>query len=54
METANTLIIEAPKKTVSVALRRPLSIGEIWQHFVSRNKRPAIVTLSRGVARVTF
>ena len=54
METATTLVIESPRKTVSVALRRPLSIGEIWAHFVKRNKRPAIVTLSRGVARVTL
>ena len=54
MDYANRLIIETAKKTVSVELHRPLSIGEIWSHFVGRNRRPAIITLARGVARVTF
>ena len=54
MDYANRLIIETAKKTVSVQLRRALSIGEIWAHFVGRNRHPAIITLARGVARVTF
>ena len=54
MEYANRLIIETAHKVVEIALRRPLSIGEVYYHFVVRGKHPAMVSLSGGVVRVTF
>ena len=51
---ATTLIVETGRKTVSVALKRALTLAEIWNHFVGRGRRPALTTLSKGVARVTF
>ena len=54
MEYANRLIIETARKTLDVTLRRPLTLAEVYYHFVARGKHPAMVSLSGGVARVTF
>jgi hypothetical protein len=54
MEYATKLILEYANRTVCVALRNPMALADIWAHFVARNKRPALVTLSGNVARVTF
>ena len=51
---ATSVVIQTAQNTVSVALRRPLTIGEIWARFAISSKRPALVTLSRGVAHITF
>jgi len=54
MEYANRLVIETAHKVIEIALRHPLTLEEVYYHFVKRNKRPALVSLSGGVARVTF
>jgi hypothetical protein len=54
METANKIILEFQTRSVVATLHNPMTIGEIWAHFVARNHRPSIVTLSNHVARVTF
>jgi hypothetical protein len=54
VEYANRLIIETARKTVEVCLRHPLTLAEVYYHFVARGKRPAMASLSAGVARVTF
>jgi hypothetical protein len=54
MDYANRLIIETARKTLDVTLRRPLTLAEVYYHFVARGKHPAMVSLSGGVARVTF
>ena len=54
METARIIIIEKENRTITATLRHAMAIGEIYQHFVSRNRRPRIVTCSDNVARVTF
>lgn len=51
---ATTLIVKASQRLYRVKLRRPMTAGELWQHFVSRVRCPKELTLSKGVARVTF
>jgi len=55
MNLAHTLIVEGGGKEITVTLRRPLTLAEVWWHFTNgRALRPQICTLSKGVARVTF
>lgn len=55
MSLAHTLIVEGGGKEITVTLQHPLTLAEIWRHFTNgRARRPEIVTLSKGTARVTF
>jgi len=54
MDTATKIVLDFASRSVVVNLRRPLTIGEIWSHFVARNHRPTIVTMAHGIARVMF
>ena len=54
MTHATHLVIERGQKTYAITLRHPMALADIYYHFVARNHRPLFVSLSNGVARVTF
>ena len=54
MQLATCLIVESRRRSYAVALRRPMTLSDIYYHFVRRFRRPRIATLSGHVARVTL
>ena len=52
--TATQLIIEYKTREIAVKLSRPYGAAELYQLLVGRNCRPAILTLSGGVARASY
>lgn len=51
---ATTLIIETPRKTTTVLLKRALTLTEIYDLLWQLTSRRAVCSLSKGVARATF
>ncbi len=51
---ATTLIIETGRKVVSVTLRRPVTLAEIWDRFAQPGRNKPVCTLCKGTARVSF
>ena len=54
MHLATRLIVESRHRSYTVVLRRPLTLTDIYFHFVRRCRRPQIAALSGHVARVTL
>ncbi len=59
-DLATTLIIETPGENYcdpyrvrTIALRRAMTLAEIWDRFSRRPQKP-VCTLAKGTARVTF
>lgn len=54
MDTATQLIIEAHAKTISLTLRKPMALADIYACLVKCNRRPILLTLANGIARATY
>jgi hypothetical protein len=54
MNLATQLVVESRRRSYTVVLRRPMTLSDIYYHFVRRYRRPQTATLSGHVARVTL
>jgi len=54
MQLATCLIVESCRRSYTVLLRRPMTLADIYYHFVRRFRHPQIATLSGHVARITL
>ena|GEM_PF-5434566 len=54
--TAETLIIETPRKRVTIRLARPMDLFELRTHCqkLVRGVPPQVITLSGRLARATY
>ena len=46
------LIVETATQQIRVALREPMTMAELWSHFIIGYWRPNTIIMTHGIARV--